>query len=193
MRGEYVTIVDKMDDQGWWKGTSERGETGIFPSNFIQILEEKHAPPRRSRPPTIKTDQPQQPSDPSGVISPSLARPPPVPVSTRPATLLTKRTSVGTDAHPPRPLTSPPLPTRRPPSVTAEPKKTHKPRTPSIPLISPDLPPINTRLHEGTSHEFASPVRPSRPVPTPAAPPRSDGADARPPVPNLAKPPKVMR
>lgn len=41
LRGEYVTIIDKLDDQGWWKGSNESGASGVFPSNFVQILEEQ--------------------------------------------------------------------------------------------------------------------------------------------------------
>ncbi|KAI8143851.1 SH3 domain-containing protein [Fennellomyces sp. T-0311] len=202
MRGEYVTVTDKLDDQGWWTGTNEAGASGVFPSNFVQVVEEQRAPPRRTRPPTIKTDTPNQPSE--SIVSPtSMARPPPVPVSTRPTTLLTNRTS-SADSHqnpPARPVTSPPLPTRRPPSAAEPPKRTHKPRTPSIPLVSPDLPPVTSKSQEH-SNEPPVPVRPSRPVPTPGdgiTSPRSstverrsaDVAEHRPPIP-MAKPPKMF-
>ncbi|KAI9491339.1 SH3 domain-containing protein [Zychaea mexicana] len=215
MRGEYVTVTDKMDDQGWWAGTNEAGASGVFPSNFVQVLEEQRPPPRRTRPPTIKTDTPSsQPSE--NPLSPnSMARPPPVPVATRPTTLLSNRSSESSSSQsnnpappPARPVTSPPLPTRRPPSAAAEPpKRTHKPRTPSIPLVSPDLPPIASKSHEhptaaSAAHEPAAPARPSRPIPTPGdgvTSPHASTAERRsvdvdhnrPPIP-MAKPPKMF-
>ncbi|CDH56114.1 predicted protein [Lichtheimia corymbifera JMRC:FSU:9682] len=208
MRGEYVTIIDKLDDQGWWKGSNESGASGVFPSNFVQILEEQQRPPpRRTRPPTIKTEPSTSSSRSSeSVTSPSsMARPPPVPVATRPTTLLTNRTSASstsTEPPPPRPVTSPPLPTRRPPSsgnVAAAaapiepPKRTHK-RQPSIPLVSPDLPPIAAKQDQSSIQSPEHPTRPSRPVPTPGAPPRPEGptsSDHRTSVSSMAKPPKV--
>ncbi|ORY96518.1 SH3 domain-containing protein [Syncephalastrum racemosum] len=190
MRGEYITITDKLEDQGWWQGTNESGQTGVFPSNFVQVLAEQKPAPRsaRARPPTIKTEggNPPHPAseNPMSPSSSSMARPPPVPKSTRPSTLLSNRTSSAdqssTPTAPARPVTSPPLPTRRPPPVnTSGEAKGHKPRQPSIPLVSPDLPPIHSTSTgsgsgSGSTGGFkedhaagAVPARPSRPVPTP--------------------------
>ncbi|KAG1057794.1 hypothetical protein G6F43_000399 [Rhizopus delemar] len=73
LRGEYVEILDRDVDEGWWKGTNERGETGVFPSSFVKELEEDIvAPPtpvRSARPPVTSTS--------------SLAKPP----ATRPVSL----------------------------------------------------------------------------------------------------------
>ncbi|KAI9270764.1 SH3 domain-containing protein [Phascolomyces articulosus] len=222
MRGEYVTITDKMDDDGWWAGTNETGLSGVFPSNFVQVLEDQRPPPRRTRPPTIKTDTSTtaNPSNNENPLSPnSMAKPPPVPVSTRPTTLITNRTSEASShsntAPTPaaRPVTSPPLPTRRPPSSAGSgpepPKRTHKPRQPSIPLVSPDLPPITSKSHErptSSTTDQTAPTRPSRPVPSPVdggntTSPRSSTVERRsvdindhnrPPMP-MAKPPKVTK
>lgn len=52
LRGEYVSIIDKEVDDGWWKGTTERGNTGVFPSNFVKEIEEEtmaSPPPVRTR------------------------------------------------------------------------------------------------------------------------------------------------
>ncbi|SAL98162.1 hypothetical protein [Absidia glauca] len=186
--GAYVTITDKMNDQGWWKGTNESNEQGIFPSNFVQLISPDGIParPARARPPTIMTDSKTTSAEKNhqqSVVSPtSMAKPPPVPVGTRPSSLLTRRpTTNGSDqvatttiAPAPRPITSPPVPTRRTNSVIKDssqpvpqprPRSQAHKRTPSIPLVSPDLPPIRlTHSHE------QHPVRPSRPVPSPASP-----------------------
>lgn len=186
MRGEYIMITDKLEDQGWWQGTNESGQTGVFPSNFVQVLAEQKPAPRsaRTRPPTIKTEGSNPPhlasENPMSPSSSSMARPPPVPKSTRPSTLLSNRSSnadqPSAPAAPARPVTSPPLPTRRPPPVnTSGEGKGHKPRQPSIPLVSPDLPPIQSTSTSSTGHMKedpaanapVAPARPSRPVPTP--------------------------
>ncbi|KAG2227145.1 hypothetical protein INT45_003875 [Circinella minor] len=226
LRGEHVTITDTMGDEGWWTGINEAGQSGVFPSNFVQVLEEQHPPPRRARPPTIKTEttQPSSNNNSENPLSPnSMAKPPPVPVSTRPTTLISNRSSESssstshTPAPPARPVTSPPLPTRRPNSnvgtsgVPEPPKRTHKPRQPSIPLVAPDLPPITSKSIERPQSNInnESPIAPSRPsrhVPTPTggdgaiSPPRRsstverrsiDGDHNRPPIP-MAKPPKMF-
>jgi len=56
--GEYVTNID-MVDEDWWMGENARGENGLFPSNYVELVEddgaaepaapapaeEEHAPP----------------------------------------------------------------------------------------------------------------------------------------------------
>ncbi|CAK7231830.1 actin binding protein [Sporothrix curviconia] len=37
VEGEYVTNIDQVDDD-WWMGTNSRGETGLFPSNYVEIV-----------------------------------------------------------------------------------------------------------------------------------------------------------
>jgi hypothetical protein len=34
--GEYITITDTSDPGGWWRGYSDDGREGVFPSNFVQ-------------------------------------------------------------------------------------------------------------------------------------------------------------
>ena len=36
--GEYVTDID-MVDEDWWTGRNPRGETGLFPSNYVELME----------------------------------------------------------------------------------------------------------------------------------------------------------
>ncbi|KAF2397578.1 hypothetical protein EJ06DRAFT_533184 [Trichodelitschia bisporula] len=40
--GERVINIDMVDDD-WWMGQNERGETGLFPSNYVELIEEEPA------------------------------------------------------------------------------------------------------------------------------------------------------
>ncbi|CEG66778.1 hypothetical protein RMATCC62417_03301 [Rhizopus microsporus] len=171
MRGEHVTVLEQNGE--WWKGSNERGHVGIFPANFVQIIDQTPPPrPTRARPATVQKQE----------ESMGAGGPPPVPVGTRPTSLLTNRESPSpsrTPTSPPsrpvtsppsRPVTSPPprpMTAPRPPSIN-----THK-RTPSIPAVSPDLPPL-------------SPVYSTRPV----VPRPTSSIDAT--MTNMAKPPKIV-
>ncbi|KAI8080334.1 SH3 domain-containing protein [Thamnidium elegans] len=192
MRGEYVTVVDQLDNDGWWKGTSESGETGLFPSTFVQILQDDKPPQRpvRARPATVKTD-----TAPSSVPAEGMARPPPVPVTTRPTSLLTQREGSSMASPPPRPITTPPRPMTTPPvpaarrtnSIASPPPIDigHR-RIPSIPVMSPDLPPMSP-IHD----------KPTRPIPRPTSTTSSDSFRAKSPeahqnaLNHMAKPPKI--
>ncbi|OCK80968.1 hypothetical protein K432DRAFT_381727 [Lepidopterella palustris CBS 459.81] len=54
--GEYVTNIEFVDED-WWMGENSAGETGYFPSNYVELLEEEggeaeeeeQAPPMPSR------------------------------------------------------------------------------------------------------------------------------------------------
>ena len=41
--GEYVTDID-MVDEDWWMGTNSRGEIGLFPSNYVELVDDGAAP-----------------------------------------------------------------------------------------------------------------------------------------------------
>ncbi|KAL0096655.1 hypothetical protein J3Q64DRAFT_1708765 [Phycomyces blakesleeanus] len=46
IRGEYIDILDRDADEGWWEGRNERGDVGVFPLNFVKEMEdEPTAPP----------------------------------------------------------------------------------------------------------------------------------------------------
>lgn len=198
-----MTIVDQLDNNGWWKGVSESDAIGLFPSNFVQILEQDKPPqrPARARPATVKTEAPPS-SATSADSSSNMAKPPPVPVTTRPTSLLSQRESTDSNNNatsppprptttPPRPITSPPVPTRRTNSIVSPPAIDvgHR-RIPSIPLQSPDLPPMSP-VHE----------RPTRPVPRPTSTNSNDSFGIISPsnstninqnaINHMAKPPKV--
>lgn len=40
--GEYVTNIDMVDDD-WWMGTNSRGESGLFPSNYVTLVDDDDA------------------------------------------------------------------------------------------------------------------------------------------------------
>ncbi|KAI3331933.1 hypothetical protein HD806DRAFT_478820 [Xylariaceae sp. AK1471] len=40
--GEYVTNIDMVDDD-WWMGTNSQGETGLFPSNYVELVDDEAA------------------------------------------------------------------------------------------------------------------------------------------------------
>jgi hypothetical protein len=58
IEGEIVTNIEMVDDD-WWMGTNQKGESGLFPSNYVELIEggeeEQEAPPapaaRASAPP----------------------------------------------------------------------------------------------------------------------------------------------
>lgn len=37
--GEYVTNIQMVDDD-WWMGTNSQGESGLFPSNYVELVDE---------------------------------------------------------------------------------------------------------------------------------------------------------
>lgn len=41
--GEIVEIIREVED-GWWEG-SIHGRTGVFPSNFVELVNESEGPP----------------------------------------------------------------------------------------------------------------------------------------------------
>ena len=49
--GEQVTNIDMVDDD-WWMGQNSAGETGLFPSNYVELVEEDdHAVDEQPPPP----------------------------------------------------------------------------------------------------------------------------------------------
>lgn len=49
MEGEYVTEIDQVDES-WWAGVNSKGEHGLFPSNYVELVEEEEqAPPQPAR------------------------------------------------------------------------------------------------------------------------------------------------
>jgi hypothetical protein len=41
--GDYVTNIEMVDDD-WWMGQNTIGETGLFPANYVELVEEEEPP-----------------------------------------------------------------------------------------------------------------------------------------------------
>ncbi|KAF2751025.1 hypothetical protein M011DRAFT_391415, partial [Sporormia fimetaria CBS 119925] len=74
--GEYVTDIDMVDDD-WWMGKNAQGETGLFPSNYVELVEDDGqaddaaaapAPPPTTHPsaPEAAAAPPSGPPQPAG-------------------------------------------------------------------------------------------------------------------------------
>jgi hypothetical protein len=48
--GEYITNIEMVDDD-WWAGTNSKGESGLFPSNYVQLVEEEEDEASEAPPP----------------------------------------------------------------------------------------------------------------------------------------------
>lgn len=46
IEGETITDIDLLDHD-WYAGTNSKGERGLFPANYVELLEEEEAPPRQ--------------------------------------------------------------------------------------------------------------------------------------------------
>jgi hypothetical protein len=44
IEGEYVTEIDQVDES-WWAGVNSKGEQGLFPSNYVELVEDEDQPP----------------------------------------------------------------------------------------------------------------------------------------------------
>lgn len=50
VEGQYVVNV-QMASEDWWMGTNSKGQSGLFPSNYVEIVEEKGGDQQTSPPP----------------------------------------------------------------------------------------------------------------------------------------------
>lgn len=41
IEGEYVTNIE-MVDEDWWMGQNSKGESGLFPSNYVELVDDDH-------------------------------------------------------------------------------------------------------------------------------------------------------
>lgn len=58
--GEYVTNIEMVDDD-WWMGTNSQGESGLFPSNYVTLVEDDggDAPASHTAPPPPPAAEPE--------------------------------------------------------------------------------------------------------------------------------------
>ncbi|KAJ4345441.1 actin binding protein [Didymosphaeria variabile] len=75
--GELVTDIDMVDDD-WWMGTNSRGEQGLFPSNYVELVEDDGeddagagAPPPLPTHPAAEEEPPAGPPQPAGAGGPT--------------------------------------------------------------------------------------------------------------------------
>ncbi|KAL1603676.1 actin binding protein [Paraconiothyrium brasiliense] len=75
--GELVTDID-MVDEDWWMGTNSRGEQGLFPSNYVELVEDDGAndagagaPPPLPTHPAAEEEPPAGPPQPAGASGPT--------------------------------------------------------------------------------------------------------------------------
>lgn len=63
--GEYVTDIDMVDDD-WWMGTNSQGERGLFPANYVELVEDEDdggaAPPPPAHPSATHEPEPEAPA-----------------------------------------------------------------------------------------------------------------------------------
>ncbi|KAF9438958.1 SH3-domain kinase binding protein 1, partial [Entomortierella beljakovae] len=157
-KGSTVVVTDKMGDEGWWSGRNEQGESGNFPSDFVQeIKEEVQSPPvtpsiptaidpqnEASRPPSQHRHSVALPAIPTEPIREEpvigranevpLATPPPLPRGSRPPSMIAS--PLPTQLHHPDPRTlneGPPLPSSPPPKRTSMASRSNSVDYPSSP------------------------------------------------------------
>lgn len=54
--GEHVTDID-MVDKNWWMGTNAHGESGLFPSNYVELIEDGAIGEYNERQPGLEPEQ----------------------------------------------------------------------------------------------------------------------------------------
>jgi hypothetical protein len=69
IEGQYVTNIE-MVDEDWWMGQNEKGESGLFPSNYVELVEDEAAPAAAApKLESIPSAAPPQPAGGAGKIA----------------------------------------------------------------------------------------------------------------------------
>ncbi|KAI0125559.1 hypothetical protein BJ170DRAFT_702654 [Xylariales sp. AK1849] len=66
--GDYVTNIEMVDDD-WWMGTNSAGESGLFPSNYVELVDDQDDGPTPSAslpPPPPPAAEPDPEPEPAG-------------------------------------------------------------------------------------------------------------------------------
>ncbi|KAH7326726.1 hypothetical protein B0I35DRAFT_143065 [Stachybotrys elegans] len=82
IEGQYVTNIE-MVDEDWWMGTNSKGESGLFPSNYVELVADDEedeapapplppAPPVAAEPAPAPVPTPAAPSAPAGPTATAL-------------------------------------------------------------------------------------------------------------------------
>ena len=59
LAGEFITVLDRTDEGGWWVGCKMNGEEGEFPFNYVEIIVEEEDEEQEEQP--LLTPRPQVP------------------------------------------------------------------------------------------------------------------------------------
>ena len=59
--GEYVTNIEMVDDD-WWMGQNSRGESGLFPSNYVELVQDDGEGERQVSNPAAPPHEPEHAS-----------------------------------------------------------------------------------------------------------------------------------
>ena len=59
LAGEFITVLDRTDEGGWWVGCKMNGEEGEFPFNYVEIIVEEEDEEQEEQP--LLTPRPQAP------------------------------------------------------------------------------------------------------------------------------------
>lgn len=51
--GDIITDIDTFDE-GWWKGRSPDGRFGMFPANYVELIEDSSEVPQQPEPPAAE-------------------------------------------------------------------------------------------------------------------------------------------
>ncbi|CAG8066716.1 unnamed protein product [Penicillium olsonii] len=73
--GEYVTEIE-MVDEDWWVGVNSRGERGLFPANYVEVVDDEAA-----HAPAPVHDEPEPEPIPTPAPAPAAVPPPPAPAA----------------------------------------------------------------------------------------------------------------
>ncbi len=68
--GEYVTNIE-MVDEDWWMGQNPRGETGLFPSNYVELIEDGGGAGEQVADQAVPEPEPEPERHPGGGTEPS--------------------------------------------------------------------------------------------------------------------------
>jgi hypothetical protein len=78
VEGQYVTNIEMVDDD-WWMGTNSKGEVGLFPSNYVELVDGEDDQSAAAAPPPAPV--PQREPSPEPVPAPAPRAPAPAAAS----------------------------------------------------------------------------------------------------------------
>lgn len=132
--GDILSNVDQVDDD-WWSATAPNGSVGLFPANYVQLIEEeKEAPSAPPPPPPPAPPVPAPEEEKQGTTAPPPPPPPPAPPAPEP------EPEPEAPAPEPEPEPEAPAPPPPPPPPPAPPAPEPEPE-PEAPAPPPPPPP----------------------------------------------------